>query len=143
MAKKESYPVFNAIFYTILAVSVYSIYSTYTSKKPSSPEPVVAKAAPAKVNQSSTPAKVKPELTEEQKKQKDFDAERTARGYVLEAAIRKSAFDPDALKIKGPQYYKNGVCVQANGKNRFGGYVGWQEYCYIIENGVWKYSGPS
>ncbi len=57
MAKKESYPVFNAIFYTILAVSAYSVYSTYTSKKTSSPEPVVAKTAPAKSNQSATPIK--------------------------------------------------------------------------------------
>jgi hypothetical protein len=56
MATKESYPIYSMICYTVVAVGLYSIYSTYTSKKPSSPEPVVAKAAPAKVNKSATPS---------------------------------------------------------------------------------------
>lgn len=99
-------------------------------------KPTTAAAAPAAVQQ--------PELTPEEKKQKEFDAERTARGYILKQLIKQSAYDPDALKIKSPKYYKNGVCVEANGKNRFGGYVGFQEYCYLIDDkGVWKYSGPN
>jgi hypothetical protein len=84
------------------------------------------------------------ELTPEEKKQKEFDAARTARGYVLTQMIRASAFDPDALKINRPEYYSNGVCVSANGKNRFGAYVGFQKYCYIVDaKGEWKYSGPN
>ena len=140
MKQKETYPIFNAIFYTVMIASAYWIYSTYTDRNPSQPKQVV-QVKNDKPKQSATPAK--PELTEEQKKQKDFDAERTARAWVLEAAIKKSAFDPDALKINRPVYYKNGVCVSANGKNRFGAYVGFQDYCYLIENGVWKYSGPT
>ena len=140
MKQKETYPIFNVIFYTVMIASAYWIYSTYTDRNPSQPKQVV-QVKNDKPKQSATPAK--PELTEEQKKQKDFDAERTARAWVLEAAIKKSAFDPDALKINRPVYYKNGVCVSANGKNRFGAYVGFQDYCYLIENGVWKYSGPT
>jgi len=75
--------------------------------------------------------------------QKAFETERTARGLILYSLVKKSAFDPDALKIKSPEYYKNGVCVSANGKNRFGAYVGWQDYCYTYSNGKWSYSGPN
>jgi hypothetical protein len=140
MKQKETYPIFNAIFYTIMIASAYWIYSTYTDRNPSQPKQVV-QVKNDTPKQSATPAK--PELTEEQKKQKDFNAERTVRAWVLEAAIKKSAFDPDALKINRPVYYTNGVCVSANGKNRFGAYVGFQDYCYLIDNGVWKYSGPT
>jgi hypothetical protein len=84
------------------------------------------------------------ELTPEEKKQKAFESERTVRGYILTKAIKESAFDSDALKIERPKYYSNGVCVRANGKNRFGAYVGWQEYCYLVnDKGVWTYSGPN
>ena len=84
------------------------------------------------------------ELTPEQKKEKEFDAARTARGYVLTQLIKASAFDPDALKINRPEYYSDGVCVSANGKNRFGAYVGFQKYCYIVDaKGEWKYNGPN
>jgi hypothetical protein len=82
-------------------------------------------------------------MTPEERAARDFDAERTARAYILQASIKQSAFDPDALKIKRPEYYKDGVCVSANGKNRFGAYVGWTQYCYTYKNGVWSYSGPN
>lgn len=85
-----------------------------------------------------TPAEKEAEL-----KQKAFVAMRTLYGNMLTNQIKASAFDPDALKIKSPEYYKNGVCVQANGKNRFGAYVGFQEYCYLYENDKWTYSGPN
>jgi hypothetical protein len=75
--------------------------------------------------------------------QKSFETERTARGLVLYSLVKKSAFDPDALKLKGPNYYKDGVCVSANGKNRFGAYVGWQDYCYTYKNSKWDYNGPN
>jgi hypothetical protein len=84
------------------------------------------------------------ELTPEEKKQKEFKDARALRGAVLYSMIKKSAFDEDALKIKAPVNYTNGVCVEANGKNRFGAYVGWQEYCYLVDaKGEWKYSGPN
>jgi len=84
------------------------------------------------------------ELTPEEKQQKEFESARTARGYLLTKLIKASAFDPDALKINRPVYYKDGVCVSANGKNRFGAYVGFQEYCYLVDaKGEWKYSGPN
>ena len=76
-------------------------------------------------------------------KQKTFLAMRTLYGSILTTEIKKSAFDPGALQMKSPEYYKNGVCVQANGKNRFGAYVGFQEHCYLYENDKWTYSGPN
>lgn len=86
----------------------------------------------------------KDQVAVEDKKQKDFASTRAAYGYLLTAAIKKSAFDPDALKIESPQYYKNGVCVSANGKNRFGAYTGFKEYCYLVDNkGQWKLHEPA
>ncbi len=85
MTKKESYPVFSLICYTVMAVSAYSIYSTYTSKKPSSPEPVVVKAAPAKVNQSATPSK---KITAEQ-----IDT-------AISLKVAKDAMDQGAIAMK-------------------------------------------
>jgi hypothetical protein len=105
-------------------------------------EEAKATVTPAAVVAPAPVAQV--ELTPEQKKQKDFEASRTTYGYLLTQLIKKSAFDEDALKIKSPKYFKNGVCVNANGKNRFGAYVGWQEHCYLVnDKGVWTYSGPN
>ncbi len=121
------------IKYGAIIAAAAVIVSACTGKK-EEPKPKAAVAAPV--------AQV--ELTPEQKKQKDFEAARSTYGYLLTQLIKKSAYDPDALKIKSPDYYKNGVCVQANGKNRFGGYVGWQEYCYLVNaKGVWTYQGPN
>lgn len=79
---------------------------------------------------------------EEQKAQK-FQNDLIIRGRILEEAIRKTALDEDSLKFRDPLYYKNGVCIQVNGKNRFGAYVGWQEHCTLVNNkGIWEYSGP-
>jgi hypothetical protein len=78
-------------------------------------------------------------MTPEERKKAAFDAERTLRGYLLTQQIKEASFDPGALQLKSPEYFKNGVCVKANGKNRFGAYVGWKEYCYLVDdNGVWK-----
>ena len=77
-------------------------------------------------------------LTPAQRKQREFESKRVVMGYLLSHGIKNSAFDPDALKIKEPVYYSNGVCVSANGKNRFGAYVGWKEYCYLVDKkGKW------
>jgi hypothetical protein len=74
----------------------------------------------------------------EDKKKKDFESERYVRGMMLVSAIKKSAFDPDAIKMSSPKYFSNGVCVEANGKNRFGAYVGAKDYCWLVDKkGVW------
>jgi hypothetical protein len=119
------------IKYGAIVVAAAVIVAACTGKEETKP-----KAAAAPVAQV--------ELTPEQKKQKDFEAARSTYGYLLTQLIKKSAFDEDALKIKSPEYFKNGVCVKANGKNRFGAYVGWQEYCYLVnDKGTWTYSGPN
>lgn len=83
-------------------------------------------------------------MSPEEKKQHEFENTRTKYGFILTAQLTKAAFDPDALKLDGPNYYSNGVCVSANGKNRFGAYVGWQEHCYIYNKKAdkWQYRGP-
>jgi hypothetical protein len=79
-----------------------------------------------------------PEERDRESKQKAFETSRTVHAYLLTQQIKAAAFDPDALKIQSPEYFKNGVCVKANGKNRFGAYVGWKEYCYLVnEKGEW------
>ena len=109
-------------------------------------EDTVAKREAAKIEETAkVAAKEKarldamtPEERDREVKQKAFEAERTVRGYLLTQQIKAAAFDPDALKIKSPEYFKNGVCVSANGKNRFGAYVGWKEYCYLVnDKGEW------
>jgi hypothetical protein len=83
-------------------------------------------------------------MTPEERKQYEFENTRAKFGFILMKQLSDSAFDPDALKLDGPTYYSNGVCVNANGKNRFGGYVGWQKHCYIYNKKTdkWKYQGP-
>ena len=38
MKQKETYPIFNAIFYTVMIASAYWIYSTYTDRNPTRPK---------------------------------------------------------------------------------------------------------
>jgi len=74
----------------------------------------------------------------EKEKQDKFIADRHQHLLMLMVAIENSAFDPDALKMGDPKYYNNGVCIPANGKNRFGAYVGFKDYCYLIDKkGKW------
>ena len=84
-----------------------------------------------------------PEERDKELKQKAFESTRSLYAYMLPQMIKKASFDPDAVKIERPKYYSNGVCVSANGKNRFGAYVGYQDYCYIYKNEQWSYSGPN
>ena len=104
-------------------------------------DPIAAKAAAKAELVAKEQARLDamtPAERDREAKQKAFEAERTVRGYLLTQQIKAAAFDPDALKIKSPEYFKNGVCVSANGKNRFGAYVGWKEYCYLVnDKGVW------
>jgi len=62
MKQKETYPIFNVIFYTVMIASAYWIYSTYTDRNPSQPKQVV-QVKNDKPKQSATPIQVKPELT--------------------------------------------------------------------------------
>ncbi len=120
-------------------VSTGSIDYKERMEKEARAQEVVAKAAAEKARLDA----LTPEQRDAELKQKAFESERTLRGYILTKSVKESAFDPDALKIKSPTYYTDGVCVSANGKNRFGAYVGWTNYCYIYKNGVWSYSGPN
>jgi hypothetical protein len=119
----------NVIASFVVGVAIVAVVVSTTGKKVPNPAPK---------QEVSTPA-----LTPEQQKKKAFESSRALYGYLLTQQIKKSAFDEDALKIKSPQYYSNGVCVEANGKNRFGAYVGWKEYCYLVENNTWKLVEPT
>jgi len=58
MKQKETYPIFNVIFYTVMIASAYWIYSTYTDRNPPQPKQVVqTREAP---KQSATPVQVNP-----------------------------------------------------------------------------------
>ena len=62
---------------------------------------------------------------------------------VLEALIRQVAKDPDSIQFRNRKWYSNSVCVDANAKNSFGGYVGFKTYCLtnddrISIDGVWQ-----
>ena len=102
-----------------------------------------AKEAADKVARAEAKAAKEAAMTPAERAQQKFENERAVFGHLLRKQIKESAFDPDALKLDGPKNYKDGVCVKANGKNRFGAYVGWQEHCYIYKDGKWSYSGPN
>ena len=83
-------------------------------------------------------AALTPEQRAKEAKQKEFEDTRRYYGQLLTKQLKATAFDSDALKINSPVELENGVCVSANGKNRFGAYVGWKDYCYLVNNkGVW------
>lgn len=80
-------------------------------------------------------------LEEQKKKDEKEKFEKTRYTYelLLKSSIRTSAYDPDSLIFGNTDYYSNGVCIHVNGKNRFGGYVGFKEYCAMMDkNGKWK-----
>jgi len=54
---------------------------------------------------------------------------------MLETRIRATARNPKTLEFGKQKTYENGVCVDVNGQNAFGGYTGFKEYCYLMENG--------
>jgi hypothetical protein len=125
-----------AVVMSLIAVAISVTLLAMNTEDP------VAVAAAAKVEATAKEKArldaMTPEERDREVKQKAFESERTIRGYLLTQQIKAAAFDPDALKIKSPEYFKNGVCVSANGKNRFGAYVGWKEYCYLVnDKGVW------
>lgn len=129
--------------FVFIALSI--IIALYAGVKNSEDDKVTAqkaKQAAAVVEQARRDALTPEERAKEDEK-KAFESTRSTYGFILTKLIKESAFDPDALKLKSPEYYKDGVCVQANGKNRFGAYVGWQEHCYIYKDGKWSYSGPN
>ena len=79
MKQKETYPIFNAIFYTVMIASAYWIYSTYTDRNPSKPKQVVQvkndipkqSATPNQVNTNTPPVEIKPkvEMSERQSRE--------------------------------------------------------------------------
>ena len=130
-----------AVVFAVVAAMISIVFLANNSEDPVAKREAEKAAIVAKEKarlDAMTPAEREAEI-----KQKDFEAARTVYGILLVKTIKESAYDPDALKIDGPKYYKNGVCVKANGKNRFGGYVGWQEHCFLNDTGKWVYSGPN
>jgi hypothetical protein len=58
---------------------------------------------------------------------------------MLMTMIETTARDPSSIKFGKETRFKNAVCIQANGKNGFGGYTGFKEYCSVTqENGTKK-----
>jgi hypothetical protein len=55
--------------------------------------------------------------------------------WALKQAIKQTAKDPDSLQFRNERLFSNGSCIEANGKNSFGGYVGYKEYCYLTIKG--------
>lgn len=51
----------------------------------------------------------------------------------LERYLKKEARDPSSVEFRNEVVVPNGVCVEVNGKNAFGGYAGWLRYCGIID----------
>lgn len=132
-------------FFTVAVVFAigYGIIESGQEARKKEYQASVAKARQSKLDAMSVEERTK-FLADEAKKKADeekkkkFDEERTYRAYLLKELVKKSAFDADALKFGETKYYKNGVCIYANGKNRFGAYVGFKEYCYLINaKGEW------
>jgi hypothetical protein len=125
MATKESYPVFNLVFYTVLAVSAYSIYSTYTSKNQSTPKPqqVAEKTVPLK--QSATPS-----IDELERKRKGFHClsswDGSHKGVVK--WVKRNLRDPDSYKhvetrITPVKDVAHVLVMEYRARNGFGGYT--------------------
>ena len=84
--------------------------------------------------------KMQKELEEWNKK---FKENQYIYGRKLKKLITESANDPDSLVFKEPTYNRTGVCIKVNGKNLFGAYVGFKEYCYTATaSGEWEIQQP-
>lgn len=56
---------------------------------------------------------------------------------MLMTLIETTARDRSSIQFGKETRFKNAVCIQANGKNGFGGYTGFKEYCSVTqENGT-------
>ncbi len=69
-----------------------------------------------------------------QRKQSDDNATL----YALKEVIKRNAKDPSSVTFRNPVIYKNGVCIDVNAKNSFGGFTGFTEYCALTVNGKTK-----
>jgi hypothetical protein len=81
--------------------------------------------------------KPEPPKTPEQIAQQRAIAEATRlngeRRDQLERYLKEQARDPSSIEFRNEVVVPNGVCVEMNGKNAFGGYAGWSRYCGIID----------
>ena len=81
--------------------------------------------------------KPEPPKTPEQIAQQRAIAEATRlngeRRDQLERYLKQQARDPSSVEFRNEVVVPNGVCVEMNGKNAFGGYAGWSRYCGIID----------
>lgn len=126
-----------------LAIGFIAGYASAPSTDKKENKPTISKAEEKAAQEKARLEAMTPEERDAESKRKAFESTRSLYGHILVKTLKETAFDSDALKIDGPTNYKNGVCVKANGKNRFGAYVGWQEHCYLLEGDKWVYSGPN
>ncbi len=59
--------------------------------------------------------------------------------YKFKKTLKDTARDPSSIKFKNEKMYNNGVCVDVNGKNGFGGMTGFQEHCLVTNDGKTQY----
>ena len=142
----NKHPIFTAIVIFIIG---FVVVDKIEQSEKRSTQVKIEKEKQAKLDAMTAEERAKFLLNEqiskaEKEKQRKFSEERTTREYLLKSMVRKSAFDPDAMKFGETKYFSNGVCIYANGKNRFGAYVGFKEYCYLInKKGEWYIQEPS
>lgn len=64
----------------------------------------------------------------------------------VQQAVMARAIDPEsgqfspylAFSVQGDVSTERAVCGWVNARNRLGGYVGWQSYVAVYENGAWS-----
>jgi len=66
---------------------------------------------------------------------------------TVQSALSRDLFDPEAVQfrnVRGALVTLNSgetlrrVCGEMNGKNRYGAYVGYENFSGVVENGRWK-----
>jgi len=87
-------------------------------------------------NNPTPPPTPKVEKTPEQIAEEEKETKLRGQIYLLKEVLKKSAKDPDSMKFRNEGVTPDGkACVEANGKNGFGGYAGFSQYCVFTKNG--------
>jgi hypothetical protein len=77
-----------------------------------------------------------PKTPEQIAQQKRIDEARQLNGQRRDQLVRylkNQARDPSSVEFRNEIVVPNGVCIEMNGKNAFGGYAGWSRFCGIID----------
>jgi hypothetical protein len=70
-----------------------------------------------------------PSKPKEEKKVDPQDAQVLILWNMIEATAR----DKSSLQFGKETRYKDSVCLEVNGKNAFGGYTGFKDYCLVTQ----------